>query len=131
MSRPCPCLSNATFEKCCGPYIEGKKFPETAELLMRSRFSAYALAKADYLIATTASEKRGELDKDELEGYCRSVRCVSLKVKSTEKGKAGDDTGVVTFHASLQVNGKRHLHIEKSQFIREDGRWMYLDGVTN
>ncbi len=131
MSRPCPCTPTTTFEKCCAPYIEGKKLPDTAERLMRSRFSAYALAKADYLIATTASEKRGELDRNDLESYCRTVRCVSLKVKSTEKGGPGDDTGVVVFHASLQVNGKRHLHIERSQFIREDGRWMYLDGETN
>lgn len=131
MSRPCPCGLKATYDRCCGLYVEGKSQPATAELLMRSRFTAYALAKADYLIATTAAEKRGELDREELKGYCKTVRCVSLKVVSKEQGGPGDETGIVTFHASLQVNGKRHLHIEKSQFVREEGRWMYVDGETN
>src|ERR1700688_4695753 len=62
MSRPCPCASNLTFDRCCEPYLAGRKSPETAEKLMRSRFTAYALARADYLAATTAAEEREKLD---------------------------------------------------------------------
>ena len=98
---------------------------------MRSRFTAYALRKPDYLIETTAEEKRGELDRDELAQYCAAVSCISLKVLSTEKGGSQDDSGVVLFHASLQINGKRMLHREKSTFRREAGRWFYVDGETN
>ena len=53
MSRPCPCTSKKPYDRCCGPYHSGGKVPETAEQLMRSRFSAYALGKADYLRTTT------------------------------------------------------------------------------
>ena len=89
MSRPCPCASNLTFDRCCEPYLAGKKAPETAEKLMRSRFSAYALARADYLAATTAAVEREKLDVAELERYCKAVRCISLKVLGTEAAWPG------------------------------------------
>lgn len=131
MSRPCPCTSKLTYDKCCEPFLTGKAIPESAEKLMRSRFTAYALHRADYLVATTASENRGELDEEELGRYCRAVKCISLKILAKEQGSASDETGVVIFHASLQINGKRMLHRERSTFRREDGRWFYVDGETN
>ncbi|WP_243383190.1 YchJ family protein [Geothrix alkalitolerans] len=130
MSRPCPCTSKKPYDRCCGPFHAGTAAPETAEALMRSRFSAYALGKVDYLIATRPEAKRDEENRDELLQYCKSVSCVGLKIISREKGAKGDDTGVVTFHASLQANGRRTLHIETSTFARENGRWVYVDGVV-
>ena len=131
MSRPCPCESKLTYDRCCEPYLTGKKTPQTAEKLMRSRFTAYALARADYLAATTAAGEREKLDVAELERYCKAVKCISLKVLSTQAGGPGDETGEVVFHAKLLINGKRMLHWEKSRFVREEGRWVYLDGETN
>ena len=131
MSRPCPCTSKIPYDRCCGPYITGAKAPESAELLMRSRFSAYALGKVDYLIETTAEAERGALDREELVVYCRNIRCVGLKILAREAGGPGDATGTVKFHASLQVNGKRSLHVELSRFVREGGRWRYVDGDSN
>jgi SEC-C motif-containing protein len=131
MSRPCPCASKLTFDRCCEPYLDGKKIPDTAEKLMRSRFSAYALGRADYLAATTAAAEREKLDVEELARYCRAVRCISMKVLGTKAGGPGDETGEVVFHAKLLINGKRMLHWERSRFVREEGRWAYLDGETN
>jgi SEC-C motif-containing protein len=87
--------------------------------------------EAAYLVETTASEKRAELDQDELGRYCRAVSCISLKILSRQAGGPQDETGTVIFHASLQINGKRMLHREHSTFRREDGRWVYVDGDTN
>lgn len=130
MSRPCPCTSKKPYDRCCGPFHAGSTAPETAELLMRSRFSAYALGKVDYLIATRPEAKRSEENRDELATYCKSVQCVGLKIVGKEKGGKDDDTGVVTFHASIQANGRRTLHIETSTFARENGKWVYVDGVV-
>ncbi len=130
MSRPCPCTSKHPYDRCCGPYHSGSKVPETAEQLMRSRFSAYALGKADYLITTRPEAKRAEENREELAAYCKSVQAVGLKIVAKEKGGKDDDTGIVTFHASLQSNGRRTLHIETSTFARENGRWVYVDGVV-
>jgi SEC-C motif-containing protein len=130
MSRPCPCTSKKPYDRCCGPFHAGTALPETAEQLMRSRFSAYALGKVDYLIFTRVDAKRADEDPEELAQYCKSVSCVGLKILSKEKGGKADDTGIVTFHASLQANGRRSLHIETSSFAREQGKWVYVDGVV-
>lgn len=130
MSRPCPCTSKKTYDRCCGPFHSGTAAPETAEQLMRSRFSAYALGKVDYLIGTRPEAKRADESREELATYCKAVSCVGLKIIAKEKGGKDDDNGVVTFHASLQTNGRRSLHIETSTFAREDGHWVYVDGVT-
>jgi SEC-C motif-containing protein len=130
MSRPCPCTSKKTYDRCCGPFHAGTATPETAEQLMRSRFSAYALGKVDYLIGTRPEAKRADESREELATYCKAVSCVGLKIIAKDKGGKGDDAGVVTFHASLQTNGRRSLHIETSTFVRENGRWVYVDGVT-
>jgi SEC-C motif-containing protein len=130
MSRLCPCLSKLPYDRCCGPFHAGTALPDTAEQLMRSRFSAYALGKVDYLIQTRPEAKRAEENREELTQYCKSISCVGLKIVSREKGGKADDTGVVTFHASLQAQGRRSLHIETSTFAREAGRWVYVDGVV-
>jgi SEC-C motif-containing protein len=120
-----------TLENCCQPYLLGKKFPDSPEKLMRSRFTAYALQRPDFLRNTTAEAEREKLDWEELSRYCRSVKCISLKVLKTEGGGAEDENGTVLFHASLQINGKRLLHRELSRFTREAGHWVYVDGETN
>ena len=130
MSRPCPCTSKKPYDRCCGPFHAGTTLPETAELLMRSRFCAYALGKVDYLIRTRPEAKRADENREELTTYCKSVQCVGLKIVGKEKGGKADDTGIVTFHASIQANGRRTLHIETSTFARENGRWVYVDGVV-
>ena len=131
MSRPCPCESKLTYDRCCEPYLTGARAPETAEKLMRSRFTAYAMARADYLAATTCAEERAKLDVEELSRYCRAVKCISLRILATEAGGKDDHEGIVLFHAKLMINGKRMLHREKSRFVREEGKWAYVDGETN
>jgi SEC-C motif-containing protein len=125
MSRPCPCGAKATFDKHCEPVIDGKIQADTAERLMRARFTAYSLGDVDFLIATTAAPQRETLDAEELADYCESIKCISLKILATEAGGPQDETGMVRFHASMQVDGKRRLHAETSQFHREDGAWVY------
>jgi len=131
MSRLCPCTSGLVFEKCCAPFLSGQRLPETAQALMRSRFTAYAEVRVDYLVQTTAKEKKQEINVAELRQYCENIRCISLKIQKTESGGKNDETGTVLFHASLQMNKRRVLHRELSQFVREDGRWVYVSGETN
>ncbi|QZA79445.1 hypothetical protein K4H28_05460 [Deefgea tanakiae] len=89
---------------------------------MRSRYSAYVLGLADYLAATWhGSTRPADLDLTE----DTEVKWLGLKVDFASE--AGDE-GVVHFVARYKVGGKAHRLSEKSRFIREDGRWFYLDG---
>ncbi|MCY1010808.1 YchJ family metal-binding protein [Nannocystis pusilla] len=127
MSRRCPC-GRRTFESCCGPLLAGAQRAETAEDLMRSRYTAYVEGAVDYLLETTSATTRGSIDRQQLAAYCRGLRGMSLRIVDTVAGGAADDTGVVEFEASLKSEGRRFVQRERSRFVREDGRWVYVDG---
>lgn len=131
MSRRCPCGNKLDFSACCGPYLSGAADPPTAAALMRSRYTAYLDGAVDYLISTTAPESRSALDRDSLAAYCATLRGVSLKILETTQGGPRDDTGHVTFEATLKSNNKKFVQRERSRFTREHGRWVYVDGVLD
>ena len=119
--EPCPCDSGEIFANCCQPYIAGQSLPSTAEGLMRSRYTAYVLMDEKYLLATwhpATRPKRLTLNPVQ--------RWLGLKVKSTLQGTEHNEEGEVTFAARYKIDGRGHRLEECSQFVREDGRWLYL-----
>ncbi len=117
----CPCGGGA-YATCCGPFHAGAAAP-TAEALMRSRYSAFALGLAPYLRSTWAAATRpDELDLDDGTVWRR------LQIVDSARGGPDDDTGVVEFRAAFRSpEGAGVLH-ERSRFVREHARWAYLDG---
>jgi SEC-C motif domain protein len=107
--------------RCCGPYLDGAPAPD-AEPLMRSRYSAYVLGRADYLRATWHPDTRPA--SVELEP---GVKWLALDVR---EHRPQDDTHAqVEFVARYRVAGRAVRLHERSRFTREaDGRWYYLDG---
>lgn len=128
MSRRCPCDLRRPYEACCGPRIAGAQAAETAVALMRSRYVAYVEGAVDYLLATTAAAQRAAIDREQLADYCSGLRGVSLRIVETEAGGPDDATGVVAFEATLRFRGRMFVQRERSRFVREEGRWVYVDG---
>ena len=92
---------------------------------MRSRYSAFAVGDAAYLLATWHSSTRpGSL---ELDG---EVRWTGLDVLGTTGGSLLAAEGTVEFRAHHRGGGRPGSQHENSRFVREDGRWRYLDGVS-
>ncbi|WP_295011048.1 YchJ family protein [uncultured Microbacterium sp.] len=123
-SGRCPCGSGDVLGSCCGPILDGRPAP-TAERLMRSRYSAFSLGDAAYLLRSWhPSTRPAALDLDD------DVRWLRLDVLDVERGGPFDTDGVVEFEAvHRDASGRGVLH-ERSRFVREAGRWFYLDGVT-
>ena len=128
----CPCLSGETYGACCGRVHAGLagSGPDavrapTAEALMRSRYAAFAVGDADYRLATWhPSTRPADLDLDDDLTWRR------LDVVATSAGGPLDRTGVVEFVAhfrSAETRERGSLH-EVSSFVREGGRWFYVDG---
>ncbi|NHA69178.1 hypothetical protein EPD83_014125 [Phycicoccus sp. CMS6Z-2] len=125
---PCPCggvPEGATFARCCAPVVEGERVAATAEELMRSRYTAYALADGTHLY--TSWHPRTRPDRVDPEPW---VRWVGLEVLDVVDGDAGADTGVVEFRASWVAGEGRtrqrgEVH-ERSRFARRAGRWFYV-----
>lgn len=113
------------YAACCGRYLDTGLKPETAEQLMRSRYSAYVLAREDYLRRTWHHTTRpATLDLRP----SRSGRWLELKILRTEAGGPEDHAGVVEFVARYKPAGKAERLHEVSRFLREDGQWFYVDG---
>jgi SEC-C motif-containing protein len=119
----CPCLSGDTFDNCCGPLLDGRAAP-TAERLMRSRFTAFAVGDAAHLIRTWhPSTRPSELALDD------GMRWTRLDVLAVERGGPFDKEGVVLFEAFFREAGAPGSLRERSRFVREAGAWLYLDGT--
>ncbi|RDV46301.1 hypothetical protein DOE76_03940 [Leifsonia sp. ku-ls] len=123
MSSRCPCLSGETYDACCGPLHRGEPAP-TAERLMRSRFSAFALGDADYLLRSWhPSTRPSSLELDPGLVWYR------LDIERTERGGPLDTDGVVAFTAHYRGEERGRLH-EVSRFVREGRDWFYVDALT-
>jgi SEC-C motif-containing protein len=89
---------------------------------MRSRYSAYVLGLIDYLLATWhPSTAPGDLE-------LQPVKWLGLEVRHAEMT---GDAGVVEFVARCKVGGRAERMEETSRFVRQDGRWLYIDGQTS
>ena len=119
----CPCDSGKSYAACCGPLHAGAA-ANTAEQLMRSRYSAYVVGDRDYLLATWHATTRPQmLTLDD----AQTTRWLGLSVKRHVETEP--DHAVVEFVARYRSGGApaTRLH-EVSRFIRDHGRWYYVDG---
>lgn len=121
-NTPCPCESGLTYAACCALWHSGcdeGRYAPSAEALMRSRYSAYVLGLIDYLLATWhGSTAPGALELS-------PVRWLGLELRHAQES---GDAGVVEFVARLRDNGRGGRMHEISRFVRENGRWYYIDG---
>lgn len=124
----CPCGSGKPLSDCCLPLIEGKIIAQTAEQLMRSRFTAYSRKNLGYLLSSWYPDTRpAQMGPDELEG----IKWLDLNITGHEQGQTDDSEGTVSFCARFKIGGKAGRLQEKSRFVRQDGRWYYLDGEVS
>jgi SEC-C motif-containing protein len=126
MAVACPCGRLGpkgqvlALDDCCGPYHANQNAPD-AERLMRSRYSAFVLGDVPYLLSTWHSSQRpAELTLES------GGKWLGLEIKHHRV--TGTDTAEVEFVARFRVGGKAVRQHERSRFVREDGRWFYVDG---
>ena len=124
----CPCGSEKAYEECCQPLISGERQAETAEALMRSRYTAHAKKEFDYIFDTTHPDSRDENDRKGTAAWSRKLEWQWLKIQDVANGGPDDDTGTVEFIARYRKNGKAFDHHELAEFIKADDRWYFKDG---
>ena len=120
----CPCGRGRPYTACCGRWHGGPAHLQapTAEELMRSRYTAYVQDRIDYLLATWHPSARPA----SIEPNPPGLRWLGLDVKRHEVVDA--DHAFVEFVARSKLGGRAHRLHERSRFVREDGRWYYVDG---
>jgi SEC-C motif-containing protein len=124
----CPCGSGKPLEECCGVYIRGEARPETAEALMRARYTAYATGEVDYVLSTHDPERNGEVDRSSTELWSKKSEWLGLEILNTQGGGPLDDSGTVEFVARYKIRGTTVTHRERGTFRRHNGNWVFVDG---
>lgn len=123
----CPCGRTdargkaLAFGACCGRYLDHNTPAPDAESLMRSRYSAFALGRLAYLNDSWHPSTRPAdltLEPD--------VKWLGLEVRRHRVIDA--DHAEVEFVARSRVGGRGQRLHETSRFVREGGRWFYVDG---
>jgi len=122
----CPCGRAQSYADCCQPLHHGKS-AESAERLMRSRYSAYTLGLIDYLVGTTLPAQQALLEIEQMRLWSEQSQWLGLSVEQVADG-AGSDRAQVTFVARwADPDGSQQSHRECSDFKRIGERWYFVD----
>ncbi|MBP7094510.1 MAG: YchJ family protein [Spirochaetia bacterium] len=124
--QDCPCGSGRDYADCCSPIIHGKALAPSAEALMRSRYSAYALGETGWIMKSCVTDEG--VDPEATAAWSRESKWLGLRILSVEKGGAADSEGVVVFEATYERGGLRDVHRERAEFRKIDGAWLYDEG---
>lgn len=126
--RLCPCDSGLEYSLCCEPYLNTRQQPRKAAQLMRSRYTAFVLHNAGYLVSSWHPTRRYQTLESELSEGFASTEWLGLTIFEEAQGK--DDTeAYVSFVARFEEKGHFKAIIERSRFLKENERWYYVDGI--
>lgn len=129
-NAPCPCGSLQTYAECCQRFWATQQKPSTAEQLMRSRYTAFVLQKAQYLVDTHHPDFREVDALSSLKKSFKGSQWQGLEIIDTQLGQSSDSTGIVEFKATFTQLGKTEVLHERSQFVKEQGTWFYTTGTS-
>ena len=102
----CPCKSGKLFGECCGPIIAGAVKAETAEALMRARYSSYVTGDIEFLRTSATAAVQAEFDENASKAWSKAAQWHGLEILSTQEGQKDDQKGVVEFRALYTANGE-------------------------
>lgn len=121
----CYCNNLAVFDECCNQVITGVKPAASAEQLMRSRYSAYCVKDAEYILNTYASSQRSMHTTADILQFANDVNFIKLDIIDAH---SDNEYNYVEFKAHYLVDDKHYQLHERSRFVLEDKKWKYLDG---
>ncbi len=123
----CPCTSEKDYSQCCQPFLEGTE-AQTAEQLMRARYTAYTQVNMDFIKETHDPSTRKKTNMEDNKAWAEQTHWTRLEILQTEKGAPEDNWGKIEFKAHFKNEGEEGVHHEVSQFNRKNGRWYFTDG---
>jgi SEC-C motif domain protein len=127
-SMNCPCGTGLDFNRCCGPIIEGLKQAESAESLMRARYTAYTRVATHFLRESLHPDHRDEHDAESVHAWAEDSQWHGLEIISSQDGGPGDETGTVEFACEFTHEDELRRHHERARFARHEGVWYFVDG---
>lgn len=121
----CPCGFGDSFNACCALLHAGQP-AQSAEQLMRSRYSAYATQNIDYIVQTTLPIQQQGLDIDAMTAWSKQNQWQGLTIHRV-LGKANSRHAQVEFTAAFTDAHGVQTHRELSGFVYIAPQWYFLD----
>lgn len=128
MHSLCPCGGALEYSLCCQRYLSGNELAPTPSQLMRSRYTAFVMKDADYLIKTWHPSCEPQELRQGLQQSFATTEWLGLTLFASEEGKNPQE-GYVSFVARFCEHNKNGALIERSRFLKENGQWYYIDGT--
>lgn len=118
----CPCGSKITYQDCCQIIHLDPSKAQSAEQLMRARYTAFVFQEIEFIYNTFHPTTRKFQNKNDIEAWSKESKWIQLQIiKTTEK--------TVEFEAHyLDPNLDLQIHSEKSNFELFQNSWYYVDG---
>jgi len=145
--QTCPCQINPSlnaislallYKDCCQPYHDDINKADSAERLMRTRYSAFVLVKPDYIVKTTLPAQQALLDINSIESWAKETDWAGLEIVA-HTPKLGKRHSQVEFKAYFKTPDGLQAHHELSAFIKikdnstseKNERWYFLDPTVS
>lgn len=124
----CPCGSARDLAECCQPLITGARPADTAEELMRARYTAYTLVATDFLRESLHPDHRAAHDAEGVRSWAAESQWHGLEIIAVEGGGPADQEGTIEFACEFTHAEERRRHHERARFARQEGCWYFVDG---
>lgn len=125
----CPCLSGLNYQECCQPLHQGTP-ADSAEQLMRSRYSAYTLADIDYIVNTTVPSQQKQLNRRHMREWAVTTKWCGLTIIG-HIPTLSPRHALVEFKAFFKQANNIAAHHEHSLFVNIDNRWYFVDPTVD
>ena len=125
----CFCRSGKEYKHCCAPFHLHTAVPETAEQLMRSRYTAYVLNNIPYIVATTVPSQQTLLETHLLQEWADNTTWLGLEILKTEN--LTKTQSAVEFKAIFQGEEGELAHQERSIFVKIENCWYFVDPTVS
>jgi len=123
----CPCGSKKKYASCCAPLLAGERLAETAEELLRSRYTAHVKLAMDFVKDTTHPDQLSKYEPESARNWAEKSQWEALEILGIEGGGLEDEEGFIEFVARYSQKGKLKNHHEMAQFKRFQGHWYFYD----
>jgi SEC-C motif-containing protein len=123
----CPCGSNTDYAHCCEPVITGTSPAQTAEQLMRARYSSYVGLQMDFIFESTHPDHRAGYDHAGTRSWAEQSTWQGLEIVGVTKGGEDDTVGEVEFIARYREKNVNQEHHERAQFTKKESRWFFTE----
>ena len=129
----CKCGSGKKYDVCCEPFHQESEFASGPLELLRTRYCAYAVGDADYIIKTTDPDGSAWWHDEaawraHTRTFSKGANFLGFRVISED---IGEERGTLKFKALIKQGAKDISMVETSQFIKKDGRWLYHSGIVH